>query len=170
MNADTTALLRDVHQARSFGPDPVPAAALADILETARWTGSSGGRQAWGLLVVQDRATLARLGELLPEARFVAEAPLAILVSMPGDKTALDAFEEGRLVERLLVAAAAHGLVSALGWVVGDARPAVASLLGVPSERLVRSIVAIGKPAAGADQAPGRSRRPLAELLHTERW
>ena len=168
-----TGTMRRLRAGRDYGPQPVDEGDLAEILSVARWTGSAENRQPWRFVVIRDRETLRELGALMPNAPQVARAPLAVAVVMPGDRAVLDAYEEGRASERILLAAAALGLGAALGWVPQEARADAASLLGVPEGKLVRSIVAIGHPAAGSDRPkvpPGRARRPLDELVHWERW
>src|SRR5918911_1322708 len=58
------ALLRGLRQIRQLRPDPVPDAALASILEVARWTGSARNIQPWDLVVVRDHETLRALGTI----------------------------------------------------------------------------------------------------------
>ena len=46
-------------------------------------------------------------------------------------------------------------------------------ILGVPSERLLRTIMSIGyvdDQARAQRQRPAQPRRPLAEIVHSERW
>ncbi|HEX6140155.1 MAG TPA: nitroreductase family protein, partial [Candidatus Limnocylindria bacterium] len=126
--------------------DPVPEDALTAILDVANATGSSGGRHPWRFVVLRDRATIDRLAELAPEAKALRGAPVAIVIVMPGGQVALDAFDEGRAAERILLAARAQGLAARIGWVLADQRPAVRALLGIEGERLVRTTIAIGRP------------------------
>jgi nitroreductase len=53
---------------RRLKPDPIPEAALRQIMETAICAPSGGNRQGWSFLVIRDVATRARLGELYREA------------------------------------------------------------------------------------------------------
>ena len=46
--------LRTVRQIRQYAPGPVPDDVLAEILEAARWTGSSRNTQPWRFIVVED--------------------------------------------------------------------------------------------------------------------
>jgi nitroreductase len=168
-----TRTMRRLRAVRDYGDAPVEDEALAEILGVARWTGSAENRQPWRFVVVRDRSVLAQLGALMPNARHVGRAPLAIAIVMPGDRAVLDAYDEGRATERILLAAAALGLGAAVGWVPQEARTEAAGLLGVPEGRLLRSVVAIGHPAPGASapRAPaGAARLPLDELVHHERW
>jgi hypothetical protein len=46
-------------------------------------------------------------------------------------------------------------------------------MLGIPSERLVRTALSVGYEDVGAEDArshPPQARKPLAELVHDERY
>src|SRR2546429_686929 len=63
---DLDEAMRTTFSAREFTADPLPDAALADILDRARFAPSGGNRQGWKVIVVRDNATreaLARLTE-----------------------------------------------------------------------------------------------------------
>ena len=52
---------------RRLKPDPIPEAALRQIMDAAVCAPSGGNRQGWRFLVVRDAAKRARLGELYRE-------------------------------------------------------------------------------------------------------
>lgn len=167
------AALRAVRSVRDFRPDPVPEELIRPILEVARWTGSGMNRQPWTFVVVRERATLEAIARASPNAGHVAGAAVAIVIVMDGVKPEVETFDEGRAAERILVAATALGLASAIGWITPGARPEVAGLLGVPEGRRVRTLVSLGYPgetAARTRSAPGTARRPLDEVVRRERF
>jgi len=53
---------------RRLKPDPIPDAALRQIMDAAICAPSGGNRQGWSFLIVRDAAKRARLGELYREA------------------------------------------------------------------------------------------------------
>ena len=53
---------------RRLKPDPIPDAALRQIMETAICAPSGGNRQGWSFVVIKDATKRARLGELYREA------------------------------------------------------------------------------------------------------
>jgi len=53
---------------RRLKPDPIPDAALRQIMDAAICAPSGGNRQGWSFLVVRDPAKRARLGDLYREA------------------------------------------------------------------------------------------------------
>lgn len=52
---------------RRLKPDPVPEAALRQIMDAAICAPSGGNRQGWRFVVIRDAATRARMGELYRE-------------------------------------------------------------------------------------------------------
>lgn len=165
--------MRQVRSVRTFRLDPVPEGQLTDILEVARWTGSGMNRQPWSFVVVRERATLQAIAEASPNTRHVAGAAAAIVIVMDGEMPEIEAFDEGRVAERILVAATALGLASAIGWIMPPGSAAVAALLGVPPGRRVRTLVSLGYPteaAARPKSAPGSARKALNEVVRFERF
>lgn len=171
--AAVTRLVKRVRQTRDYRPDAVPEPVLRDILDVARWTGSAGNRQSWVFVVVTDPATKARMAEIATNTPHIGIAPVVVCVVMEPRGPETDNFDEGRLAERVMIAAAAHGLSTGIGRVRGDAQPAMGGLLGVPAPRVVRTLVSIGLPTAeglAPKSEPGQARRPLDELIRTERY
>ena len=166
---------------RRYRDEPVPEAALRDILEAGRWCGSAVNRQPWQFVVVRDPATRAHLASLNPYAEFFADAPLCIAVVMDGEGTGLS-FDAGRVTQNLLLAAHALGIGSCNSWYrTEEAQQAAKALLAVPDGHSVGSVVALGYPAPGDHMesltgpprrplAPMLGRKPLSELVHYERF
>lgn len=143
--ADQIDFLRGLRVVRRFSAEPLPGDVVDDVLEVARWTGSSANRQPWELVLVRDRErmrALSRVGDspgLVP----LADAGLVIVPVLTRENAELDA---GRLLERIMLAAAAHGVgASVAGF--GAAAPAAKELLGVPPGHGLRVAVALGYPA-----------------------
>src|SRR5215470_13710522 len=169
--ADQIEFLRGLRQVRQLKPDPISADALRDILEVARWTGSARNIQPWELVVVHDRDTLQKLGTI-PDGRgpHLVNAGTGIALVMAGDPEHFDfdTYDEGRLSERIMLAADAHGLASAIGWFKGSASDEAKRLLGVPSGRLLRTTMSLGYvDAEGHAQRsrPQQPRKPLSDML-----
>lgn len=168
---DHTSLLRGLRAVRSFRPDPVPREVVDDILEVARWSGSAGNAQPWEILVIRDRGTLRALASFEGYARHLAGAPLGMLLVMAGERRERETYDEGRLAERIMLAAHAHGVGSSIGWIVGSGRDAARDLLGIPDEKMVRSAISLGYPESRRSRSGrGQSRKPLDEIVHEERY
>jgi nitroreductase len=175
-NTEQIAALKSLRQIRQLVAEAVPADALQDILGVARWTGSARNIQPWELIVIQDRATLQTLGSIEGgHAPHLTSAGLGIALVMSGDleHPDFDTYDEGRLSERIMLAAAAHGLGSAIGWFKDASSEEAKRILGVPRERLLRSVISIGRVDAEARRQrvrPEQPRKPLTGIVHNERW
>ena len=174
--SDRIALLRSLRAVRDFLPTPVPDAAVDDILDVAHRTGSAFHPQPWELVVVRDRETLQALAEATTYARHLAGAALGIVIVMAGEAARVEheTYDEGRLSERIMLAAAAHGLGSCVGWVRGPTEDGVKAILGIPAERRARTLISIGEPDEVAHRdrpRPDRPpRRPFSEIVRQERF
>src|SRR5574338_872704 len=72
---DLLEALRTTFSCRDFSDQPVPDAALARILDAARFAPSGGNRQGWRVVVVRDRGVRERMAEWVKPVmrRYVAE-------------------------------------------------------------------------------------------------
>lgn len=165
--------LRDLRQSRRFLDKPVPAEALASILEVARWTGSAKNSQPWEFIVIDDPETNQALAGYGAFTQFLDNVPLSIAIVLNRTSSRSEAYDEGRVSERIMLAAAHHGLGSGTAWFsTEDARSPVRELLGIPAGRDVWSVVGIGYTDTTQQQAsPAMSgRKPLAELVSHGRY
>ncbi len=81
--AEALEAVRTVRQVRQYEPGEVSDADLDQILEIARWSGSSRNTQPWRFVVARDKDTLKKLSELRPNITWVADGALAIASSTP---------------------------------------------------------------------------------------
>lgn len=172
---DRIAFLRGLRNIRQYRSDPIPQPIVDDILDVARWSGSARNLQPWEFVVVRDRETLRTMGAADGYVAHLTGAPLAIVLVMHGVPTQLtqETWDEGRLAERIMLAADAHGLVSSIAWYGGPTATAASEILGIPDGRLVRTLISIGYPDRDANAATpsGLSgRKPLPETVHYDRW
>lgn len=166
-------LLRRVRQTRDFRPSPVAKDAMYDILEAARWTGSVSNRQPWTFIVVTNPETRRQMAEAATNTPHIGVAPVVVVVALEPHGIDTDNFDEGRVAERIMIAAAAHGLSSGIGRAGQEAQASIGRLLGVPADRVVRTMVSIGYPTdAGArSKTPaGAARKPLETIVRWERF
>lgn len=169
---DRISFLRTLRAVRSFRPDPLPQEVVDDILEVVRWSGSASNRQPWEVIVVRERETLRSLAALDGYAGHLAGANLAIVLVMAGDRVEQETYDEGRLAERIMLAAHAHGVGSSIGWLVGPGRDAARELLGVPVGKVVRTTISLGYPGEPRRRRAGRgqARKSLGEIVYEERY
>lgn len=173
---ERTRPLRRVRQIRDFAAEGLTDAEVDAIVDAARWSGSSRNVQPWRFIVLRELATLRRLAEIgAPQTVPLATAAAAIALVVPADPADAIwvAYDEGRATERILIAASQLGLGAGITWIRRDIEPRVAELLGLPDDRIVRTIVAIGHPSEAARRpksAPGTARLPRTEVVFPERW
>ncbi len=107
---DKIRFLRNLRAVRNYTPEQIPEDVLSDILEVGRWSGSASNRQGTEVVVVRDSQIMQRMSEV--GARPAAGATVALVVVTPegAERHDLNVFDSGRLVERLLLAADAHGV------------------------------------------------------------
>ena len=164
--------IRELRQTRTFTDQPVPDSILRDLLEIARWSGSSKNTQPWNFVVVRDPERIATISEFGAYSKFLKGAPLVIVIVLDGAAPRSEAYDEGRVSERLMLAAKAYGLGSGTGWWGTEEGAAqVKQVLGIPADKTVISGVAIGYPAPRETRAGAAAgRKPLAGIVHYETY
>ncbi|MBI3521983.1 MAG: nitroreductase family protein [Chloroflexi bacterium] len=169
-----TKMLRKVRQIRQFGPEPVPDDVLEQLLEVARWTGSSKNTQPWHFIVITDPEQLRRISRLREAINWVAKAPLGIAIVTDGVSSRSESYDAGRVSERLLIAAHMLGLGAGVAWYGEPPLEAEAKrILGIPAERTAQLVVLVGRPTSIDDPRPitrPKGRKPLSEIVSHERW
>ncbi len=166
--------IRRVAQIRQYSSEPVPDEVVDQLLELARWTGSAKNGQPWRFIVVRDKDRLKKIAALRPPINWLAGAPLGIAIVLDGTEPMFDAYDEGRLTERLLTGANLLGYGGGVAWFGGPTHDAEAKrILGIPDDLTARQIVMIGRPASTKDpraSGPKRGRKPIADLVSYDSW
>jgi len=160
---------------RRFEDRPIEPAHLERILWAGRRSGSSKNLQRWDFIVCRDRERLRELATLGPWAGHLAGAPLAIALVTPDPHT-VDAplsilFDLGQAAAYMMLAAWELGIGSVPATVYEH--DLARRLLGYPATHHCEYLISFGYPADPASLTrppkPG-GRRPLAEIVHEERW
>jgi nitroreductase len=166
--------VRTVRQIRQYTAEPVPEAVVKQLLRVAQWTGSSRNTQPWHFIVVTDKEQLGKISQLRAPINWLASAPIGIAIVLDGEREVSEAYDEGRVSERILIAAHDLGYGAGVAWYGDDAQQADAKrILGIPAERTARSIVMIGRPVSAKDPRPNPrrgGRKPLSEIVSYERY
>ena len=168
-------LLR-VRQVREFTDEPVNSEVLDAMVDAARWSGSSQNKQPWRFILIREPSTLRDIAAAgLPHTRALTSATAAIAIVLPQEpgRGVSHGYNEGRAAERILIAATLLDLGAGISWVNSEARSAIATLLGLPEDRFVRTIAAIGHPTSAAREPKkprGQARLPREETVFSERW
>ncbi len=167
---DRLSFLRSLRAVREFSDGPVPREVVDDILEVARLSGSASNKQPWEIVVVRERGTLDALAGVEGYADHLRGAPLGMVLAMAGQREEQEAYDEGRLCERIMLAAKARGVGSSIGWFVRGGRDEAKRLLGIPPDRTVRTAISLGYPKEARRGRRAPSRQPLSEIVHEERY
>jgi nitroreductase len=166
--------LNKVRQYRQYQSEALPEELLTTLLEIARWTGSSRNTQPWHFIAITDKTRLKELSELRTAINWVAAAPAAIAIVLDGASEVSEAYDEGRVTERLLIGAHLLGLGGGIAWFGEDEQQRRAkAILGIPAERTARAVVALGYPVTSKDPRPnpaGGGRKPLSELVSYDQF
>jgi len=160
---------------RKFAPVPLEPDHLDRILGAGRRSGSSKNLQRWEFVVCRDRAHLDDLSKVGPWAGHLAGAAVGIALVTP-DPAGADAplsvmFDLGQAAAYMMLAAWELGIGSVPATVYEQ--DLARRLLGYPETHHCEYILSFGYPAeAAALTAPNKpgGRRPLAEMVHEERW
>jgi nitroreductase len=160
---------------RDFADRPLEDDHLRSILDAGRRAGSSKNRQRWDFIVVRDRDRLRELGAAGPWAGHVAGAAAAVALVSP-DPRAPDAplsvtWDLGGVAAQMMLAAWSLGIGSCPATVYEQ--DLVRRTVGYPDERWCEYLLSFGYPADPTVlTAPRRAggRRPLADVVHDERW
>lgn len=152
---------------RRFDTKPVPRELVQQILHAGIWAPSSCNYQMWDLVAVDDPDLNARLAALSAQ---MGAAPVNVVVSYGRDFS-----EEGwaniqsasALIQNMSLAAQVLGLGTFWITQMGD-REKVRELVGLPYDRLVIAVLAVGWPRTMPRKGP--KRRPLSQVAHWNRY
>src|ERR1700694_5893710 len=164
---ELTVFLRSLRAVREFQRKPVPEEVIQDVLEVARWSGSASNLQFAEIIVIRGREALEALATLGGYAGHLRGAALGMALVMPGEWPEGETFDEGRLAERIMLAAWAYGVGSSIGWLSPEGRKGAKRILGVPAKPVLRTAISLGYPSS--PQRRG-SRKPLNELVYEESY
>lgn len=162
---ETFEAIRTVLAVRSFKDTPVPDDIVREIVEAAHLTASSQNGQPWHFIVVRNKETLKKLGEVARTGRYIAQAPLAIVVAMDESRFAIS--DGSRAIQDMILAAWSRGVGS--NWVGFNSLPEINALLGIPENVSVLAILPFGYPAQEVGKGR-KKRKPLSEVAYSEQW
>jgi nitroreductase len=160
---DTLEAICKRRSVRRYTNDAVPKADLEIIVDAGRLAATGSNRQPWDFVVVTDQATIA---QFKTAGAWIDQASAVIVVVM--DPQSRWWIEDGAAaIENMLLASTALGYGSC--WVEGDALPReeqFKTLLGVPRAKRLMALVPIGVAA----ESPAPEKKPLAQVLHWEKY
>ena len=145
---ETWDALRSRRNVRRYEDRPIPATDLDRILEAARRTPSAGNRQHWDFVVVTERERLQQLATVWQGARHVASSAATIALVAPQSTDQRDReilqYDLGQATYGIMLMAADLGIGT--GHSAVQDQDAARRILGVPADRNVEWLVALGYP------------------------
>lgn len=162
---------------RQYAPDrTISRDTVETLLRAAMSAPTAVNKQPWAFVAIDDRAELDSLTSVLPYARMLSQAPLAIVVCGDLSKAIESENADGGFwiqdvsaaTENLLLAAHALGLGAVWTGVYPDSERVngVREHLGMPDNIIPLAVVPIGYPTG--PQTPKDKWKP--ENIHFNRW
>ncbi len=159
---------------RSFIKDTVSEEDLMTILKAGMAAPTAVNKQPWSFILVTDRKILDKLGDALPYAKMIYQAPAAIIVcahpewahqTKPLEYAVIDC---SCASENILLAAEALGLgaVWTAAYPREDRIKSVREVCSIPENVIPLNVIPIGHPT-GEDKPKDKYK---AERIHYNRW
>lgn len=158
---------------REYKSDPVPDAAISEIIEAATQAPSSGNVQDWEFVIVRTSEGRSALASAAFEQGFVAKAPVVIVVCSDTERISNAYGERGKTlysvqntaaaIQNLMLAAWDRGLGTC--WVGAFSEDAVRDAVVLPSNARPFAIITLGYPA---DRQAKPRRKPVDRVMHWE--
>ena len=157
---DLLNFMRRLRAVREYTAEEVTQATLEEILDVGRWSATGGNRQPHEVVVVRDHDVKQKFAEW--GAKPAGPAAVALLIVTASDASA---FDEGRVAERLALAAKACGLGSCIATLKTTAPMPPKSSSGSPS-REARAHTGDPRPhRRRGPRALPKGRRPASRCL-----
>jgi len=165
-------LIQKRYSVRAYKPDPVEEDKLARILEAARLAPTAANRQPFRVIVMQTKGREEELRRIYGRDWFT-QAPLVLAIcAVPAESWVrkADGWNAAEVdatiaMSHIVLAAAEEGLGTC--WIAAFDPGAAREVLGLPPDVIPSAFTPLGHPA---DSPVSKKRRPLAELIHKERW
>lgn len=156
---------------RSYLPDAVDEETLAKVLEAARLAPSAANRQPWHIIAVRATAVRHELSTVYPRDWFV-QAPVILVVCVEpakawvrGDGKNYADVDGAILMDHITLCAADLGLGTC--WIAAFDVAKLKNILHLPDGIEPIALTPVGKPNIAGRP---KSRKPLPEIIHHERW
>jgi nitroreductase len=160
---------------RTFSHEELPDGMVELLVEAACLAPSAGNLQPWEFVVVRGDENKRRLVEAAQGQTFIAEAPVVFVVCADPNRSRPRYGRRGvelyciqdtaAAVQNLLLTATANGLGSC--WIGAFDEAKAAEAIGAPEGVRPIAMVPVGLPAESPRRRP---RRPLAEVIHKEKF
>jgi nitroreductase len=151
-NMDTSEAILTRRSIRKFIDHPIPDEQIEKLLRAAMQAPSARNQQPWQFIVIDDRAILNAIPQIMPNASMAARSPLGILIC--GDLSLETSpgywvVDCSAATENILLAAHSMGLGACWCGVYPrqERIDGLRKLLGLPENVMAHSLVVVGQPA-----------------------
>jgi len=158
--------VRTVLAVREYQDREVSPEIVRRVAEAAHLTASSTNLQPWHFIVVRERETLRRLGQLMRHGPYIAGSAFALVVAYERESR-FGVSDASRAIQSMILAAWGDGVGS--NWTGFTGITDVARELGIPDEYDVLAVVPFGYPARAVGRGR-KKRKPLGEVVSSERF
>jgi len=163
MQKAVLAALRERRSCRAYLPHEIPDKTIAQIISAGTWAPTAGNVQPWYFYVLRDDYLKSKLAEAALQQKFIAQAPVVIVVCADLEKSRQAYGKRGEelyCIQDCAAAAqnmllAAHSLGLGACWVGAFDEHAVSALIGVLPAQRPLSLLCFGK-AGQIAREPGR--------------
>jgi nitroreductase len=172
-NPDTLSVIHNRKSVRNFTGESVTQNEIDILLKAAMAAPSAVNCQPWEFIIVTDRKTLDKLGDVLPYAKMIFKAGAAIIVCGVPAKTHKQ-MEEYAVIDstlssqNILLAAEAIGLGAlwTAAYPYPDRMKSVSSILKIPLDVIPLNVIPLGHPT-GEDKPKEKFN---SRKIHREMW
>ncbi len=160
--------LKTIHErtsVRSYASKPVSKDLLIDLVKAGMAAPSAMNKQPWEFIVIQDRATLDKLGTIKPP---VGKAPAAIVVLGNTSLSGSWVLDCSAATENILIAATSMGLGTVWTGAYGNAKfeELLKETLSLPDGVMPLSVIAVGY----SDGTPTPKNKYVESTVHFDRY
>lgn len=167
-------LIFDRKSIRKFEERDIPEEILLKILDAGNSAPTAGNLQARDFIAVRDPEQKKLVSEAAMKQTFIAGAPVVIIVCANYPRSMRVYGEKGKLyaemdataaIENILIASCAMGLGAT--WVGAFEEDKLQEILEIPEFSKPIAIIPMGYPA---EEPEKKSRYPVRELVHWDKW
>lgn len=157
--------VRTVLAIREYNPQPLAEEVVRKIVDAGRLTASSMNGQPWQFIVVEGRESLQKLGEMAKTGPYIADAGLAVAVTI--ERTKYAESDASRAIQSMILTAWEEGIGS--NWVGFYGLDEAKEYLGIPDELELLAIIPFGYSDVISYEGQ-KDRKPFSEVVHKGRY
>lgn len=163
---DAIECLKKRRSIRDYEEKEIPKEVLKEIINCARFAPTARNEQPWEFIVITEKETLKKMGDMAPNGSFIKDSVACIAVFCKDTKYYL---EDGSAATTYILLVA-HALGIGSCWVAGDKKPycgEIKNMLNVPKDYKLVSLVSLGYSTENVKE---KRKRDVKGVIHWERF